>query len=59
MNTKHTPGIRLDNRTGQYFPTMDGIDCGPSSFSGERAFEIAKQVCNKAKQAIAKATGKS
>lgn len=36
------PGVRLERRTGQFIPTLNGVDLSPSSFSEERALEIAR-----------------
>lgn len=35
-------GVREDLRTGQFFPTINGRDISPTSFSKERALEIAR-----------------
>lgn len=39
-----TPGFREDFKTGQFFPTVNGVDVSPSAFSAERALQIAKEV---------------
>jgi hypothetical protein len=38
------PGVRLDWRTGQYFPTINGKDESPTSFEEERALDIAQLI---------------
>ena len=38
-----TPGFREDRRTGQFVPTINGVDTSPTSFSAERALEIATE----------------
>jgi len=40
-------GARLDGKTGQYFPTIDGKDTSPTSFSEERAVQLAKEQIEK------------
>lgn len=41
---KHAiPSTRYDRRTGQYVPTLNGIDLSPTSFEEQRAREIAEQ----------------
>jgi hypothetical protein len=36
-------GAREDFRTGQYFPTINGIDTSPTSFDEKRAIAIAEE----------------
>lgn len=36
-------GVREDHRTGQYVPTVNGVDVSPTSFDERRALEIARQ----------------
>jgi hypothetical protein len=38
------PGVRLNGRTGQYIPTLDGLDLSPTSFDEARAMEIATKI---------------
>ena len=45
---KPLAGVRECFRTGQYFPTIDGNDISPSTFSKERALEIAQETIAKA-----------
>lgn len=50
MTTKPTPGVRYDARTGQFVPTVNGIDQSPTTFEADRALEIARQICDKSVQ---------
>ena len=38
----HTPLIRYDSRTGQYVPQLNGKDLPITTFSEERAIDIAR-----------------
>jgi hypothetical protein len=50
MNTQDTAiiGTRYDARTGQYFPTINGISYSPTSFEEDRALEIARLIIKRA-----------
>lgn len=47
MKTAHeekpAAGVREDVRTGQYVPTLDGVDTSPTSFDEARALQIAEE----------------
>ncbi len=44
MNTPtNIPGVREDRKTGQFFPTLNGKDLSPSSFTEDYALKIAKR----------------
>lgn len=44
------PGVREDHKTGQFVPTLDGVDTSPTSFSKERAQEIAEEQAGKPRE---------
>lgn len=41
------PASRYDVRTGQYIPTLNGVDISPTSFDVDRAENISEQAANK------------
>jgi hypothetical protein len=43
---KNVPGYRHDRRSGQYVPTVNGIDLPVTTFSETRAMELAQEAAD-------------